>query len=407
MASTDRQRHRGLAAAGMLAAALGLALPVAPCLAESAATPSKVELELQRDADDVEKRIATGGMLYGDAALDAYVQSIVSSLEEPGVPGSIRIRVIKAPLPNAFVLPNGAAYVNTALLAMVDNEAQLACVLGHEMTHFLHKHALEEFRAGKTRQSWTNALAILLGAAGAYYGGGQVGQAVANLTVGAGQLWTLAAVRGYSQDNEREADRDGFNRLVARGYDGAEAPKVFELLEASTPDDSPGERPYFSSHPRLTERIASMKLLAAEAGAGSGGRVEAERFFAALGELPLDQAMFLLEGDEHDSARAAVDRYLARRPDSARAHFVSGEIWRAAHDTPGSVDRALAEYEAAASLPDTPAAALRNKGLLHRERGEAAAARDAFTRYLSVAPQAIDAGLIRLYLAELEAPPAP
>lgn len=392
-----------------------LLLGLAAVLAQGASPPDgpspadvdarKDAVQLRKDADDIEKRLGTSGLLYGQPALDAYLQGVADTLHRPDDPSPIRVRVIKGPWPNAFVLPNGASYVTTAMLDMLDNEAQLACVLGHEMTHLVEQHALQEMRAQRTRQGWATALAVLVGAVGAYYGGSQAGAALADLTASAGQLWTISAVSGYSRDNEREADRVGFERLVAAGYDTAQAPLVFELLLTRTPDETQGVRPYFATHPRLEERIASFRELAAARADAPAGKVEADRYLVAIGELPIEQALLLIEGDQPVLAQSSIDRYLARHPDSAQAHFVAGEMWRARPSEPGAIDNALAAYGRAAALPGTPPAALRNKGLLHRERGESPLAREAFERYLTLDPQAVDAGIVRLYLQELSAAP--
>jgi len=365
----------------------------------------KDAVQLRKDADDIEKRLGTSGLLYGQPELDAYLQGVAEALHRPDDPGPIRVRVVKGPWPNAFVLPNGASYVTTAMLDMLDNEAQLACVLGHEMTHLVEQHALQEMRAQRTRQGWATALAVLIGAVGAYYGGSQAGAALADLTASAGQLWTISAVSGYSRDNEREADRVGFERLMAAGYDTTQAPVVFELLLARTPDETQGVRPYFATHPRLEERIASFRELAAAQAGGPAGATHAERYFVAIGDLPIEQALLLIEAEQPALARLGIHRYLDRHPDDARAHFVAGETWRAQPKESGAIDYAIAAYAQAAALPGTPPEALRNKGLLHRERGEDALAREAFEKYIALDPQAVDAGIVRLYLQELSAAP--
>lgn len=361
--------------------------------------------DTRKDADDIEKRLSTSGLLYGRAELDAYLQGVADALVRPEDREPIRLKAIKGPWPNAFVLPNGASYVTTGMLDMLDNEAQLACVLGHEMTHLVEQHALSEMRAQRTREGWSTALAVLIGAVGAYYGGGQAGAALADITASAGQLWTLSAVSGYSRDNEREADRAGFERIVAAGYDTTQAPVVFEQLLARTPDEAKGARPYFATHPKLEERITSFRELASARPDASPGKVEADRYFAAIGELPIDQALLLIHAEQPALAQLSIDRYLARHPDSARAHFVAGEMWRARPGEAGAIDNALAAYGRAAALPGTPPDALRNKGLLHRERGESPLAREAFEKYLALDPQAVDAGIVRLYLQELSAAP--
>ena len=90
-------------------------------------------------------------MLYDDAGLDSYVQGVADRLRRPDDTEPIRVRVLKGPWPNAFVLPNGSAYVTTALLDVLGNEAQLACVIGHEMTHLSGHHAVDELRAQRAR----------------------------------------------------------------------------------------------------------------------------------------------------------------------------------------------------------------------------------------------------------------
>lgn len=401
-------RFRFLRTLPLLAVAAALAYgpgSTADTPAQADAAPRKDVLELRRDADDIEKRIATSGQLYGRPDLDAYLQGVADVLVRPDDREPIRLKAIKGPWPNAFVLPNGASYVTTAMLDMLDNEAQLACVLGHEMTHLVEQHALQEMRAQRTRQGWATALAVLVGAVGAYYGGSQAGAALADLTASAGQLWTISAVSGYSRDNEREADRAGFERVVAAGYDTAQAPVVFELLLARTPDAAGGVRPYFASHPKLEERIASFRELAAAQAGSTAGATNAEHFLAAIGELPIEQALLLIDAQQPALAQLSVGRYLDRHPESARAHFVAGEAWRARPAESGAIDSAIAEYAEAAALPGTPPAALRNKGLLHRERGESRLAREAFEKYIALDPQAVDAGIVRLYLQELSAVP--
>lgn len=396
---------RRLLALPLLGLAAVLAHGASPADGPSPADARKDAVQLRKDADDIEKRLSTSGLLYGQAELDAYLQGVADGLARPDDREPIRLKAIKAPWPNAFVLPNGASYVTTGMLDVLDNEAQLACVLGHEMTHLVEQHALREMRAQHTREGWATALAVLIGAVGAYYGGGQAGAALADITASAGQLWTLSAVSGYSRDNEREADRAGFERIVAAGYDTTQAPVVFAQLLARTPDEAQGARPYFATHPKLEERITSFRELVSARPDAPPGRVEAEPYFAALGELPIEQALLLIDAEQPVLAQLSIDRYLTRRPDSARAHFVAGEMWRARPSEPGAIDNALAAYGRAAELPGTPPAALRNMGLLHRERGESPLAREAFEKYLALDPQAVDAGIVRLYLQELSAAP--
>ena len=83
---------------------------------------------------------------YAELELEAYVNEVTQSLlpaEAKWQGLSLKVQVIQNPLLNAFVLPNGMMYVHTGLLARMDNEAQLAALLGHEITHVTHRHTIK------------------------------------------------------------------------------------------------------------------------------------------------------------------------------------------------------------------------------------------------------------------------
>src|SRR3990170_3267566 len=135
------------------------------------------------------------------------------------------------PTLNAFAMPNGHVYVHTGLLARLDDEAQLAMILGHEMTHVTHRHALKFNRDATNKQILYTILSV-----------------AASIGV------ALAAINGYGRDLEREADAEGMKRLVRAGYDPKEAAKVFELLRSEGKDRGTLETFFFGSHPRSEER---------------------------------------------------------------------------------------------------------------------------------------------------------
>ena len=117
-------------------------------------------------------------------------------------------------------MPNGRIYIHTGLLGRLDNEAQLATIVGHEMTHVTDRHALSFTRDAQTKpiRFTVAALAASIGvavAAGSGAGSGDdVGTAVLSQTasaiLGLGlRLATVAAISGYGRDLEREADAGG------------------------------------------------------------------------------------------------------------------------------------------------------------------------------------------------------
>ena len=108
------------------------------------------------------KRLDESGQLYGAPETVEYVNGVALKLVPQTLrasePFDIRVRIIKNPLLNAFALSHGAIYIHTGMLAKLENEAQLATILAHELTHITHRHPVQHFR---TIQNVTTALALL------------------------------------------------------------------------------------------------------------------------------------------------------------------------------------------------------------------------------------------------------
>src|SRR5262249_40831649 len=183
-----------------------------------------------------------------------------------------RIAVSRDPTPTALAMPNGKIYIHTGLLSRVENESQLAMILGHEMTHVTNRHALMFNRDAQNKQIWFSALAIAASLGVAVATGNQQSKGnyvsaeglrtTSNLFLGLGlQLAFIASVNGFGRDLEREADREGMDRMVKAGYDPREAPRVFALLKDDHGDGSKLENFFFGNHPRLDERITNTEEL--------------------------------------------------------------------------------------------------------------------------------------------------
>jgi beta-barrel assembly-enhancing protease len=368
--------------------------------------------ELQTAANDLEQRLLHCGCTYEHPELDAYLQGVAERLlatDPTAPPGPVRIRALKSPEANAFALPNGAIFINTALLQSLDSEAQLATVLGHELTHYTHSHALQESHRAQHTSVWTHAIALVFAAGlAAISRDPQVAALAADLSSKSADLWYLTSVSGYSRTLEREADTEGLRRMVTAGYDASEGVVAFERLAAATHDDGKGNKPFFASHPRLTERIASYReLIGSEyAGAvGSDRRVGREEYRSHTPGLALDQVQVLLAAKQYERADAVLTAELDQG-ETARARFLQGEIARGRFRTADGENQALTAYQRAAQLPDPPPDALRQAALIHRGRGDEADARREFQRYLELAPNAEDAPLVRAYLGDGATPVA-
>jgi hypothetical protein len=152
--------------------------------------------------------------------------------------------MLNVPLVNAFALPGGPMFIFTGLVKATDNEAQLAGVMAHEMSHVILRHGTHE--ASKARA--TGIGAILAGAlAGAALGNASAAGQLANAGLGLGQN---SLILHFSREAESEADALGSHLMAEAGYDPIEMAHFFEKLGQT---GSYGSQ-FFSDHPNPDNR---------------------------------------------------------------------------------------------------------------------------------------------------------
>jgi len=373
--------------------------------------PDADEQKLWTQAEAIERAMEKEGVIYDDPALESYLNGVSERLLAGRLAGTgtqVRVRVVKNPLLNAFALPNGAVFLHSGILSRMDNEAQLAAVLGHELAHFTHRHAVREMRGSQNRIVAASVTAALLGGVS---GGPQAGASFAELGQSVLVLWTALSVTGYSRELEAEADQLGLEAMIASGYDPSEAPKVFEQMKRELDAMGIEEPYYFGSHPRLDERIEQQRRLLAEREAPLADRYKGvEAYTEAVSAVLLENAGLDLAIGRIETARAAVSRHLAAKPESARGHFVLGESYRRSGRGESENATALTAYLESVRLDPEYAEPHRALGMIYRGSHRAGESRAEFTRYLELAPDAVDRPIIEGYLgrpAHVAAPPPP
>ena len=205
--------------------------------------PTQEEISIGRQAArEVEKKYT----LLHDPEVNGYVEHIGQRLAQVSDRPDIRyhFRVIEGKEVNAFSLPGGWVYVFTGLLEKLDNTAQLAGVLGHEIGHVVARHAMK-------RLEMAYGIGILYSA---FVGGrtGPLGQSVIKFLVG-------IAMNGYSRSNEREADRLGMIEEYRAGYNPRGIIQVMEILRGIHHGAVPNWQKYLLDHPPPEERIALLE----------------------------------------------------------------------------------------------------------------------------------------------------
>ena len=214
--------------------------------------------------------------VFADSAWQSYLnevgQKIVAVCDRRDI--EYHFTVIESDQINAFAAPGGFVYFYTGLLREMDNEAEMAAVVAHEISHVVARHSVKRIQAA-------------LGVAMAYnlvFGEAGTGEAM-EAAIGIGLNLAFA---DYSRDNEREADRFGIHYMVAAGYDPNGALGMFDKLAALGGDGSSNVFEHLaSSHPETQERISNARTQIAEMGSLRSGLVRNEsRYQRMLQRLP-------------------------------------------------------------------------------------------------------------------------
>lgn len=362
------------------------------------------EAGLWMEVDRLERRIQTSGQLVRDPELNAYLRGILCRVAGPHCEG-IRIYVVRNPLFNASMAPNGMMQIFTGALLRMENEAQLAYLLGHEVGHFIRRHSIEAWRDIRAKAAFLAGFQLFVGAAataagfGGVVGAGQVGS-LANTVAG---FATLGSMYAFSRDNEREADDVGLEAVIKAGYEPREAPKIWARLLQER-DAAPASTPvvFFATHPPVAERQATLEDRARTAAAGGAARqVGQDELLARTLRYRATWLADELRRRQFASSQILLDSLLAGGVRVGEVNFFQGEL----HRLRGEQDdppRAIIAYRKALAHPETPPEIHRNLGLVLLRTGERAQARSAFQQYLEVQPNASDAELIRAQLRELE-----
>lgn len=356
---------------------------VLPWSAHSQAPDTREETSLWTEAGEFDQAMARAGKLNTDTKLRLYLQGIMDRLY-PEFVSKFHVHAINAQEINAFALPNGSVYVTTGLIARFQNEAQLATVISHEGAHFLYRHSYQQEEAAKTAAAF--------------------GLVVAMLGVPlAGDLIAASSMFGYSREHEREADRIGYERLVAAGYDARESVKTFEHLLAEIKASDIKEPFFFASHPKLGERIESFTELSKNA---KGGKTGKEEFILATASLRLASFEADLAAYRHKQVILVLSDPERRREYPPEASYYLGEAYRQRNEG-GDEEKALTELKIAIDGAPRFAPSYRALGLLHFRKKDFGQATPLFRRYLELAPGASDHEYIEAYLAQMpQAAPA-
>lgn len=300
---------------------------VNPVTGESQLSLIPENQELAMGADQYTPTQQTqGGQFYIDPELTLYVREVGQKLAEvsdrPDLP--YEFVVLNSSTPNAWALPGGKIAINRGLLTKLDDEAQLASVLGHEIVHAAARHSVQRMQQGMLISAGVAGLGFALSDnewAGVLMGGAAVGA----------QL----ALAQYSQSDELESDYYGIKYMEEAGYDPMAAVELQKLfLELSQGRDSSFIEGMFATHPPSAKRVQRNMELVDKIGAGGyRGEDVYERKLATLRKLQPaydahDEARKLASEDDMDAALNKINEAIRMAPDEAMFYTLRGRIYK-------------------------------------------------------------------------------
>lgn len=278
-----------------LSAALGvaLALPATADSAQSGAAKSSGQVraispsEKQQGAEAHPQLVAEfGGAMTGSQAnyvigvgKNIAVQSGLSNARD-----DFTVTLLNSPVDNAFAIPGGYIYVTRQLVALMNNEAELAGVLGHEVGHVAARHSAKRQSAAQRNQ----VIGVLGGIlSGVLLGNNALGQLGQQVFSQGSQMLTLS----YSRSQETQADSLGIGYMKGAGYDPRAMSTVLRslanetALEAKLQGSNTGVPEWASTHPDPASRVRAAE---SQAGASAGGVTNRDAFLNGINGIPYD-----------------------------------------------------------------------------------------------------------------------
>ena len=336
------------------------------------------EAGLIMQMDRYEAELAHSPAVVRDPALNRYLKTLTCEVAGDYCP-EIRVYLVRQPYFNAQMAPNGLLIIWTGLLLRVEDEAQLAAVIGHEVGHYVERHSLARWRKLKSTSNLALALQVL-------GGGGLIGAAAS--------LGAYSGLFAFSREQEREADNYGLMRLRELGYDDRRVGALWaDVWEEERMRDRELLSSIFATHPASEERRNRLT----EAAQGHSERRDSERYWAAIEP---QRALWLEDeiGRRHYSQTQVLMARLRALPQASEesAYFMA-EMYRRRGQA-GDLERARDTYQHAIASGNAPAACWRGLGLVLRQLGEPDAARAAWREYLKRAPDAEDRVMIESWL---------
>jgi Zn-dependent protease with chaperone function len=295
------------------------------------------------------------GQLYNNPMLQRYINAIGQRLVPKDSPNIYSFKLLLDPIPKAEALSTGTILVSTGMVSMLDNEAQLAYVLGHEVAHVEKNHAYQIVRNGilETALNQDKELAnkekrAVIGAVTTFATGGLGGIAAGWNGAASGAIIGLAGgiagsnllirdhntVTEWGDIYENDADETSLHYMLDQGYDVREAPRLYARLQAAATRDPRIGLGFMAKDTRMKARTAHIQTvltgdfkpkweakLKASGLTGSSGE-----FSMIMAALKRDNGIIAIDYDLFAMARDNLDEAVSLRSNDPRAQLYLGKV---------------------------------------------------------------------------------
>jgi predicted Zn-dependent protease len=326
----------------------------------------------RRLGESIVRQIRAAGAYFDDPEINDYLNELGFRLASaiPGERQDFEFFAMADPSINAFALPGGYIGVNLGLILLAQSESELASVLAHEITHVTQRH-MARAMAGQQRSLLYSLAALALALAAARSGSASSGQVV-TAGVASAQALAIQSQINYTREHEFEADRIGFQRLDAAGFDDTAMATFMERLQRASRFADSSAPSYLRTHPVTHERVAEAQsrawgkpyrqvadsldfhLVRALVRSYNGTPSDAVAYFtAALADRKYNSEVAaryglvasLLRAADHKRAKAELVNLEKLAPPHPMVDALAGHVYMEA----GDLNAAIARFESALS----------------------------------------------------------
>jgi tetratricopeptide (TPR) repeat protein len=296
------------------------------------------------------------GLLYNNPMLQRYLNDIGQRLVPKDSPNIYSFKILLDPIPKAESFSTGTVLVSTGLISMLDNEAQLAYVLGHEIAHVEKNHFYLAVRMSvvedelnkekgenieRKRAIFTAAITTATAGIGGGVANGLKGALIAGaIGLGSGAFLSRLLIRDnttvteWPDVYENDADETSIGYILDQNYDVREAPKLYARMETAAAHDPRIGLGFIAQAPRMKARNAKIQeLLSGTLKSsiesklkGAGLKGSSGEFNLIMATLKRDNGIIAIDYDLFAMARDNLDEAVSLRTDDARAQLYLGKV---------------------------------------------------------------------------------